>query len=209
MTIEELNELTGGLSDPSKMPCRGYGLPARECHAGSKLRAVPGSVCEKCYALKGHYAWDNVQRAQYNRLDRVTNNPLWHEHMAELIERKERSGYFRWHDSGDLQSERHLEQILWVAEQTPHIKFWLPTREYELASRVLTTHALPKNMRIRLGAHIIDGPMPMALATRLGISVSGVSADPKKVSCPSHEQNNSCADCRRCWSTKPVVYLKH
>ena len=209
MTIEELNELTGGLSEPSKMPCHGYGLPAKECITGSKLRLQPGSVCENCYALKGHYSWDNVQRAQYNRLDRVKNNPLWHEHLAELIDRKERSGYFRWHDSGDLQSDRHLEQIIWIAQELKHLRFWIPSREYAIVSRVLTTHTVPKNLMIRLSAHIIDGPMPEALASRLGVGVSGVSRDKNKVTCPAPDQGNQCGDCRRCWQKRPVTYLKH
>ncbi len=159
--------------------------------------------------MKGHYSWDNVQRAQYKRLDRVKNNPLWHEHMAELIDRKERSGYFRWHDRGDLQSDIHLKQIIWIATELKRIKFWLPTREYGIASRVLTTHAVPKNLMIRLSAHIIDGPMPDALASRLGVGVSGVSRDSKRVTCPAPKHDNQCGDCRRCWGSKPVTYMKH
>ena len=51
-TIDAL-KLVGGLSKPSKMPGWAYGIPAKECKTGSKLRQVKGSTCEKCYALKG------------------------------------------------------------------------------------------------------------------------------------------------------------
>ena len=52
-TDEALKIIGGSLSKPSKMPGWSIGLPAKECKTGSKLRAVPGSVCYDCYALKG------------------------------------------------------------------------------------------------------------------------------------------------------------
>ena len=42
-TIDAL-KLVGGLSKPSKMPGWAYGIPAKECKTGSKLRQVKGST---------------------------------------------------------------------------------------------------------------------------------------------------------------------
>ena len=69
MNTKEALEIVGGLSKPSKMPGWSYGLPAKECKTGSKLRKVPGSTCFDCYALKGCYVFKVVQDAQYRRLD--------------------------------------------------------------------------------------------------------------------------------------------
>ena len=60
MNTLEASTIVGGLGKPSKMPGKAYGLPAKECNVGSRLRDVPGSVCETCYALKGRYVFDNV-----------------------------------------------------------------------------------------------------------------------------------------------------
>ena len=57
MKTEEAWDLVGGLSKPGKMPGWSIGIPAKECKTGSKLRAVKGSVCEDCYALKGCYVF--------------------------------------------------------------------------------------------------------------------------------------------------------
>ncbi len=38
--------------------------------------------------------------------------------------------FFRWFDSGDLQSVEMVRDIVAVAERTPEIRHWLPTREY-------------------------------------------------------------------------------
>lgn len=111
MTQSELHSLTGGLSRPSKMPCHGYSIPASTCKTGSKLRAVSGSTCSSCYACKGRYTFDNVQSALHRRLESI-EKPEWVEWMVDLIGRREKSGFFRWHDSGDLQSMAHLLAIV-------------------------------------------------------------------------------------------------
>lgn len=97
----------GSLSEPSKMPCRGYSLPADQCKVGSLLRKIKGSTCSGCYAMRGNYRFPDPQRAMKFRL-RAIKRPGWVADMTELISRKEKSGYFRWHDSGDLQSPEHL-----------------------------------------------------------------------------------------------------
>ena len=63
MKTSEALKIVGGLSKPSKMPGWAYGLPAKECKTGSKLRLIPDSVCFNCYALKGCYVFKVVQDA--------------------------------------------------------------------------------------------------------------------------------------------------
>ena len=57
------------------MPGWSIGIPAKECKTGSKLRAVKGSVCEDCYALKGCYVFKVVQDAQYRRTSQIKMAP--------------------------------------------------------------------------------------------------------------------------------------
>lgn len=85
MTRTEATRITGGLSTPSKMPCRAYGLPAgAQCPTGSKLMLHPGSVCSRCYAQKGKYRFNNVVEAQNRRLASL-RHPKWIEAMTKLI----------------------------------------------------------------------------------------------------------------------------
>ncbi len=53
--------IVGGLSNPSKMPCKGTSTPPKYCNVGSKLRKVKGSVCYDFYACYGLYTFKNVQ----------------------------------------------------------------------------------------------------------------------------------------------------
>lgn len=198
-------KLVGGLSEPSKMPCYGYSLPAAECKVGSKLREVKGSVCEKCYAYKGNYLWKNVQDALYRRLESL-KNPKWTSSMISLIKDEK---YFRWHDSGDFQSIKHLNQVFDVCEATPKTRHWAPTREYGITEKVLKTRKKPRNLAFRLSAHMIDETGPIVLARRLGLTISEVGTT--EYNCPASEQDNNCGDCRKCWDNRVfnVIYKKH
>src|SRR3954465_7511750 len=123
MLVKIAAEITGGLSNPSKMPGHGYSLPAKECKTGAKLAKIPGTTCHNCYALKGRYSFPNVQNALYRRLESL-KDPKWVEAMVTQIKSSE-DKYFRWHDSGDLQSVEHLQLITQVCLQTPKVKHWL------------------------------------------------------------------------------------
>ena len=117
MNTKEAWALVGGLSKPSKMPGWSIGLPAKECKTGGKLRLIPESVCNNCYALKGCYVFKVVQEAQYRRLE-ATKGPQWVQAMAHLINSK-KPDVFRWHDSGDVQDLEHLQKIYEVCRLTP------------------------------------------------------------------------------------------
>ena len=144
MLKKEAKEITGGLSAPSKMPGPAYNLPATECITGSKLVKVPGSVCAGCYALKGRYRFRNVQEALQRRLQAL-KDPRWVDAMVTLITGEK---WFRWHDSGDLQSAWHLKRIFEVCNKTPETSHWLPTQERKLL-QLLDPDIIPTNLIIR------------------------------------------------------------
>ncbi len=207
-TLKQLQDKVGSLSTPSKMPGYGYSTSADDCITGSKLANVKGSICSICYARKGRYVFPNVQNAMKKRLESLERLD-WIDTMVQLISRKEKSGFFRWHDSGDLQGVWHLEKIAEVARRLPSIKFWLPTREYKIVSDWMKFCTKPRNLTIRLSAFMIDGPAPVAVAKRLGLTTSG--AKKTGFSCPSSQQGNQCGDCRACWdeAVTNVDYKPH
>lgn len=208
-SIEDAETICGSLSKPSKMPGHAYSIPAKYCKIGAKLRKVEGSVCSKCYAFKGRYPTGVVQRAMERRYKSL-KDPVWVDAMVYLISKTE-DGFFRWHDSGDLQGIWHLKKIVEIANRLPHITFWIPTREYSLVSKYFKSGGkVPPNLTIRLSSHMIDGPAPESLARRLGLQVSGVSSTPG-FTCPASEQGNKCGDCRACWDRNVfnVTYKKH
>ena len=209
MKTSEALDIIGGLSSPSKMPCYGWSIPARHCITGKKMARVSGSICSVCYALKGRYAFENVQDCLERRFQSLTDT-RWIDAMTTAILNKEKSGHFRWHDSGDLQGVWHLQMIVEVCRRTPSIKHWLPTREYAIVRQYIDEGGqIPDNLTVRLSALMFDGPAPESLAKRLGIQVSGASES--AFTCPASYQANKCGSCRACWDrdTFNITYKKH
>ena len=199
MLKKEARLRTGGLSAPSKMPGPAFNLPARACLTGAKLAQVPGSVCHGCYALKGRYRFPNVQKALYRRLEGLTAE-TWIEDMVTLIKGHD---WFRWHDSGDIQSVEHLKNIFEVCKRTPLTRHWMPTREARFL-KLMDPDIVPTNLIIRFSSHMIDqGPVKFWPWT------STVSS--KSKTCPAQDQGNKCMDCRACWNREipNVTYPKH
>jgi len=199
MNTKEAWALVGGLSKPSKMPGWSIGIPAAECKTGAKLRLIPDSVCEGCYALKGCYVFAVVQKAQYKRLEAI-QHPEWVEAMATLINSK-KPDVFRWHDSGDVQDLDHLEKIFKVCELTPEKRHWMPTREAWIKDHM---HKAPANLVVRFSSPMVDqGPV------KSWPNTSTVST--KSRTCPAPDNNNECGDCRACWDplVKNIEYGKH
>jgi hypothetical protein len=205
-------DVVGGLSKPSKMPGLAFGFSADKCLTGSKLRTVAGSVCADCYACKGMYRFPGVKAAhdrRWTRLQAALNSSSQREdYVTAFITLLAKQSWFRWHDSGDLQSVAHLELIADIARATPHVRHWLPTREYRMVKAFLKTATCPENLNIRLSAHMVDQTTP-GLA---GCTTSAVYAqDPPGYACPARSQGNQCGSCRACWDPHVplVTYSKH
>ena len=200
MKIKDAEKITHSLSKPGKMPGYAYSTPAHECKTGTKLRAVPGSVCFNCYAYeRGRYRFQNVKDAQYKRLAAI-KHPLWARAMAVQINSK-KVKYFRWHDSGDVQNPEHLQKIFEVCKLTPEIKHWMPTREAWTKDYL---EECPENLIIRFSAPMVDQAAPASWPWTSTVVTSGRT-------CPAPDQGNQCKSCRACWdkNVKNIAYGEH
>jgi len=221
MNLKEAKDITGGLSNPSKMPGYGYNLPAKNCRTGAMLRNVEGSVCSQCYARKGRYVFTSVQAAMRKRR-RAIDDPRWVEAMSVLIDHYcKKVPYFRFHDSGDLQSIFHLNKIVKIVKKLPNVKFWLPTLEIRLIKYYFfgdVHEDIPDNLNIRLSTAMINKFPSSRLIDEYGgdaVTTSSVHTDvdkyPKIILCHATVDAHECGDCRKCWdkSFKHVIYVKH
>jgi len=135
--------------------------------------------------------------------------------MIKTIDRQ-KSDYFRWFDSGDLQSVSMLDNIVLIALLMPDMKFWLPTREIRIVIKYLKQgYKIPANLTIRLSDMMIDKDTAYTgneskLLEQSRILYSGVTTNDKKANCHSFKQHGKCLECRACWDSKAkIYYLKH
>lgn len=202
--------MCGSLGKPSKMPGLSYGLSAFKCRTGGKLAEIPGSVCHKCYAQRGHYLYPNVLRAHEIRHAAIDADlDKWTDDITAKIAAEDTVGFFRWHDAGDIQSPEHLEAICEVARRLPHINFWLPTKEYDWVAAY--PNPFPRNLVVRVSHPMIGKAFKMPFETKGGsVCTSSVGAGHGYL-CPAKEQDGKCGDCRTCWSglVVNVDYYQH
>jgi hypothetical protein len=127
----------------------------------------------------------------------------WKELMAIAI-RLTNNQFFRWFDSGDLQSVKMLEDIVWIAKETPTVNFWLPTQERAIVKKVDTD---VRNLVIRISNIKLNVTTNQGLSSSVGDAVN----EPGVHVCPSRQQQNKCGTCRACWdrNVNHVRYLAH
>lgn len=210
MTIKALEQSIGGLSNPSKMPGWSYGIPAQACKIGAILRKLAKSVCHFCYAFKGMYVFPVVKAAQAKRLAILTSDiQSWEDNMTALLifKYRKKTGddrVFRWHDAGDIQSVQHFQAIVNIAYSIPDIRFWIPTKEYNLIRS--WGPEFPSNLVVRLSAPMAGQTLPNLPGT-VGSTVGALTG----FACPAYKQGGECKSCRACWdkTVEYVDYPKH
>jgi len=211
-TLKDAETAVGGLSAPSKMPSYAWSISAKRCNTGSKLAKVKGSVCYNCYALKGRYMFGNVQDALERRFDAWSSNRnRWTDAMIYIMHNKRHivdNQVFRWFDSGDIQGVDMLNDINTVAWASPHIRFWLPTKEYKLVKDYDIDVA--PNLVIRVSAPSVDKEFSGYTHISTVYNKDNLHMANGSV-CPASNQGNQCGSCRACWNDKvnEVTYIAH
>jgi hypothetical protein len=203
----------GGFSHPSKMPCPSYSLPASRCR----------SDCPFCYAKGGCYLFRSTVNAMARRMSHVDDalaSPAsarrWVKILASALNERAATGrepIYRWHDSGDLQSARHLQLILRVAALTPTVAHWLPTREPGLVRSYLEGGGtIPTNVVVRLSMMPDPKAIPRALdrlAQHDRVALAGIHGRRARLlwfeECQAYSNDHKCGDCRACWDPKRNV----
>lgn len=208
LTLKAAKETAGAFSDRnSKMPGSTFAISAKECKVGGKLAKVEGSVCHRCYALKLQKLRPSVDKGWSDNYEKATklieNNPAqWVAACVFQINRMaNKSGEFfhRWFDSGDLQSVDMLEAICQVAERTPNVRHWLPTREAKMVKDHLAKFGrIPSNLIIRVSATMIGDKPVRGYANTSTVHRKGQAVEGHV--CPASQQGGNCGDCRACWS---------
>ena len=215
-TVKEATEITGGgLNQVEKMPEKTYNLPPEECGIGMILADIEGTACSECYALKNLFKLfkKTISPAQYARFESLTNEE-WAPAMAYLINRY-CEHHFRWHSAGEIQDIIHLQKICHVAELTPQIEHWLPSREYKIILDHENIYGPPPpNLIIRRSGHMIDGGRPFPLSKRIPMSAihRHKQPDPAAYICPAKNQGGHCdgrsrggINCRECWNPNQLL----
>ena len=214
-SLKEAEASVGGLSAPSKMPSYAWSISAKRCDMGSKLAKIEGSVCNKCYAVKGRYMFPMVQNALEKRYEKwAEDRDKWTNAMIYIMNTKKhiiKTGVFRWFDSGDIQGGAMLSDINTIAWSSPNIRFWLPTKEYKLVKNYKLNNDIAPNLIIRVSNPNVNTNTLKGHDYISSVYSKDMLENSDGYICPSSKQDNQCKDCRACWSDKisEVSYIAH
>lgn len=240
LTLKASREIAGSTScRNTKMPGGSFAISALHCKTGAKLAQIAGSTCHKCYAIKLQRMRPSVDQGWTSNLrksvDLIASDPdAWVSAMVTQVSRDARvtgQPFFRWFDSGDLQSIEMLSAICQVCIMTPEVKHWLPTREAGMVKRYRKAGGfVPSNLIIRVSATMIDDS-PIA-SHQYTSTVHRKGSLPHGHACPAYRTHAApdgsfevipsetfktlkrsqksaydlghCGDCRACWSADVV-----
>ena len=208
------------LSKTSKMPGKSFSIPSSLCKMGSKLSLIEGSVCSKCYAKKGSYCYPAVKSLRQGNYDHyIENKDTFIDDLKTLIQAEYLNTgvpYFRWFDSGDLQSYAMLSDMVRIAYALPHIQFWLPTKELDLIKQLVSNYddmelQLPANINIRVSVFMVDGNYLDFSSMNQSIQQTRVISKDTPELDSEYVCLGKCVECNyACWDdTVNVAYIKH
>lgn len=98
----------------------------------SAVKTCPGktNLCTKyCYATKGHFQYESVQR-KYESNYKISMSNDFVKLMNEKLSVNER--FFRIHSSGDFYNQEYFDKWVEIARYNSHIKFLAYTRNYTI-----------------------------------------------------------------------------
>lgn len=186
------------------------------------LKTCPGAfeksgnivdACKGCYARFGMANMPAPKKARiHNKSD--WKNEYWVEKMVDIIS-KQRKGYFRWFDSGDVYSPGLAKKIFEVMEKTPNIKHWLPTRSHknDKIKSILEDMKNLRNVVVRYSADSIDGTYTAGVHGSTIIDMNAENINPNITICHASmpDTDTKCNGCRKCWDKEVDVigYVGH
>lgn len=208
------------LSTPSKMKgtCKTWSLQAIETCPGSMGdNGELVEACQNCYATKGFYSMPTVKEP------RAENKKDWkrEEWVSDFVKILSKQKHFRFFDSGDMYSLLLAHKMYKVIKQSPHCKFWIPTRQGKFpkfAEIIAKMEKLP-NCVVRQSSDSVSGKTIKGKTTSTIISTDQQTKTASKrknthicpATIPGNKPNCKANNCQACWdkNTKIIAYHEH
>ena len=173
-----------------------------------KLRAIPDTVCEKCYTLKYLQSRPSVDKCYRENTELLTKSviPL---HQLPFIN----ATMCRLESFGDITSATHLQNYINLVKKNSHCVFSLFTKNYQVLFDYFKVHKQPKNLSIVISSLLLNQPFDISFLaktnlTNIKIFTVYTKAYAKGNSIVINCGKNRCIDCRRCYTkNKTPIYV--
>ena len=177
--------------------------------AGITCRA--DAPCRKsgCYAMKGHWLYQNVKNSLQENLDAYINNPSLY--FDSIASQTALARFVRWHSSGDIVDAKYFEGMCKVARKNKATHYLCFTKKFEIINDFLASgKKIPKNLSVVFSAWsdwIPDNPFNLPTAYVYGKNFNNDLIPKDSIPCVGR-----CESCQACWTLKKmmsVYFCKH
>ena len=173
-----------------------------------RLRAIPGTVCEKCYTLKYLTSRPSVDKCYRENTELLTKSVI-PVHQLPFIN----AAMCRLESFGDIINATHLQNYINLVKKNNHCVFSLFTKNYTVVFGYFKTHKQPKNLSIVLSSLLLNTPFDVnclteTKLTNVKIFTVYTKAYAKGNGIVINCGKNRCLDCRRCYiKNKTPIYV--
>ena len=173
-----------------------------------KLRAISGTVCEKCYTLKYLQSRPSVEKCYRENTELLTKSVI-PVHQLPFIN----AAMCRLESFGDIINATHLQNYINLVKKNNHCVFSLFTKNYTVVFVYFKTHKQPKNLSIVISSLLLNQPFDVNCLIETNITnvkiftvytKAYVKGNGMVINCGK----NRCIDCRRCYKpNKTPIYV--
>ena len=173
-----------------------------------RLRAIPGTVCEKCYTLKYLQSRPSVEKCYRENTELLTKSVI-PTHQLPFIN----AAMCRLESFGDIINATHLQNYINLVKKNNHCVFSLFTKNYMVVFDYFKTHKQPKNLSIVLSSLLLNQPFDVNYLTETKLTNVKIFTVYTKVYAKGNGivincGKNRCIDCRRCYiKNKTPIYV--
>lgn len=177
--------------------------------AGITCRA--DAPCRKsgCYAMKGHWLYQNVKNSLQENLDAYVNNPSLY--FDSIASQTALARFVRWHSSGDIVDAKYFEGMCKVARKNKATHYLCFTKKFEIINDFIASgKKIPKNLSVVFSAWsnwIPDNPYNLPTTYVYGKNFNNELIPKDSIPCVG-----KCENCQSCWTLKKgqsVYFKKH
>ena len=167
--------------------------------------------CRKsgCYAIKGHWLYQNVKNSLQENLDAYVNNPSLY--FDSIASQTALARFVRWHSSGDIVDAKYFEGMCKVARKNKATHYLCFTKKFEIINEFLASgKKIPRNLNVVFSAWsdwIPDNPYNLPTTYVYGKNFNNELIPKDSIPCVG-----KCESCQSCWTLKKgqsVYFTKH
>lgn len=169
----------------------------------AKNAAIPGSICEKCFAAKQMRVFPGMDTPMIENQRILTSSVLPLELLPEL-----NALYFRFEAFGDLNNATQVKNYFNLCHKNPRVKFalWTKNPDY-IAEAIADGYEKPENLNVVLSSLFINkqrpNPFPFVDKVFTVYSPDHIKENAVEINCGAR----SCFSCGLCYEKNGVTVI--